>query len=90
MKERKNVEKMTPHRSEATDVTRAMGARIRRLREELGMTQGDLAAAVGYRDSTSVTFIEQGRNNLKADVLLLMCATLKTTPNELFGWEEEK
>lgn len=75
------------HRSEPTDLTRAVGARIRRMRHALGLTQTELAEAVGYKDATSITFIEQGRNNLKPDVLLLLCSALKTSPNELFGWD---
>lgn len=75
------------NRSEPTALSLAVGQRIRRLRRGLGLTQAELAETVGYRDSSSITFIEQGRNNLKMDVLLLMCSALKTSPNELFGWD---
>ena len=77
-------------RSEVTDLARMTGARIRALRERARMTQTQLAAAVGYRDASSITFIEQGRNNMKPDVLVLLCTTLKTSPNELFGWTKGK
>ena len=77
----------TDNRSEPTELTLAVGARIRRMRRSLGMTQIELAGSLGYRDSSSITFIEQGRNNIKPDVLLLLCAALKTSPNELFGWD---
>jgi transcriptional regulator with XRE-family HTH domain len=86
-----NVQKSTtPTRSEPTDLTYAVGLRIRALRERAGMTQVELASAVGYKDGTSITFIEQGRNNIKPDVLLLLCTALGTSPNELFGWDEGK
>lgn len=75
------------NRSEPTALSLAVGQRIRRLRRGLGLTQAELAETVGYRDSSSITFIEQGRNNLKMDVLLFMCSALKTSPNELFGWD---
>ena len=80
----------TPARSEPTELTYAVGLRVRALRERAGMTQVELASAVGYKDGTSITFIEQGRNNIKLDVLLLLCAALETSPNELFGWEGKK
>jgi transcriptional regulator with XRE-family HTH domain len=51
------------------------------------MTQIELAEAMGYRDSSSVTYIEQGRNAVKMDGLMLLCSALKTSPNELFGWD---
>lgn len=78
------------NRIEPTELTRTMGLRIRDLRLSAGMTQIDLAEAIGYRDSSSITFIEQGRNNIKLDKLLLLCAVLKTSPNDLFGWGEKK
>lgn len=78
---------ITDNRSEPTELSLAVGQRIRRLRRDLGMTQVELAETIGYKDSSSITFIEQGRNNLKMDVLLLMCSALKTSPNELFGWD---
>lgn len=77
----------TDTRSGPTELTRAMGLRVRSLRERAGMTQTELAEAVGYENGTSITFIEQGRNNVKPDVLLLLCSVLKTSPNELFGWD---
>lgn len=74
-------------RTEATSLTRSMGNRIRAMREKAGMTQVELAGAMGYRNSSSITFIEQGQNPIKADALLVLCVKLKITPNELFGWE---
>lgn len=79
----------TDSRSEPTSLTRAFGARVRKIRRGLGMTQIELAEELGYKDSSSITYIEQGRNALKLDVLLLLCLALKTSPNELFGWDEE-
>lgn len=77
----------TDGRFEPTELTLAVGARVRRMRNRLNMTQTELAEAVGYKDPSSITYIEQGRNNLKMDTLLLLCAALKTSPNELFGWD---
>lgn len=78
------------HKSEPTELTRSIGLRVRALREKAGMTQIELASAVGYRDSSSITFIEQGRNNMKPDAMVLLCTALGTSPSELFGWEEKK
>lgn len=73
-------------RSKATSLTRAMGARVRSMREGAGLTQIELAEMLGYEHSSSITFIEQGRNNIKPDVMVLLCTALNTSPNELFGW----
>lgn len=80
----------TSTRPEPTELTYSVGLRVRALRERAGMTQAELAARLGYKDSSSITFIEQGRNNIKPDVLLLLCTALGTSPNELFGWDEGK
>lgn len=82
-----NPQTVADGRSEATDLTRAVGARIRRMRHSLGLTQTEVAEAIGYKDASSITYIEQCRNTIKMDVLLLLCAALKTSPNELFGWD---
>jgi transcriptional regulator with XRE-family HTH domain len=83
----KEVVHISENRPEPTDLTRAVGARIRRVREAAEMTQDALAEAVGYRNGSSITYIEQGRNAIGLDTLLLICATLKISPNELFGWK---
>jgi transcriptional regulator with XRE-family HTH domain len=74
-------------RSEPTELTRAIGARVRRVRESIGMTQAELADILGYRDGSSITYIEQGRNAVKLDTLVLLCLSLRISPNELFGWK---
>lgn len=75
------------NRIEPTSLTRAVGLRVRAMREKAGMTQVELAEIIGYKDSSSVTFIEQGRNNIKLDMVPLLCAVLGMSPNDLFGWD---
>jgi transcriptional regulator with XRE-family HTH domain len=77
------------NRSEPTALTRAMGDRIHRARRVARMSQTALAKEVGYQDGSSITFIEQGRNSAKPDVLLEICDVLGMSPNELFGWKDK-
>lgn len=54
---------------------RYVGARLRRRRNELGMSQGELANAVGLL-RTSVTNIEAGRQKAPLHILYKICAVL--------------
>lgn len=81
-----NSDTIVSGRPSGTGLTRSIGARIRAMREGAGMTQTELAEAIGYRNPSSITFIEQGEAGIKADVLILLCTKLNTSPNELFGW----
>lgn len=53
-----------------------IGKRIRRLRLEKDLTQGDLAAALGHSSSTRINQIELGRLRLYAEELPRLCDRL--------------
>ncbi len=56
---------------------------IKRRRQELGMTQNDLARLLDYSDRSSVSWIEQGRKRLKPAELQRIAEALQTTPDKL-------
>jgi transcriptional regulator with XRE-family HTH domain len=60
----------------------AVGARIRIIRETLGMSQGDLAEKVGM-ERTSVTNVEIGRQRLLLQTVEAFARALGTTPKHL-------
>ena len=60
---------------------------IRLKREQLGMSQDDLAGLVGYTSRTSIAKIEGGKIDLPQSKVELFAHALHTTPAELLGWE---
>lgn len=60
-----------------------LGAHIRKLREELGYSQEDFAAEVGF-DRTYYGGIERGERNLSAINLIKLAQTMKAEVGELF------
>ena len=67
-----------------------LSVRIRQRREELGMSQEELAARMGYRSKSSITKIEKGVNDIPQNKIEDFAAALHTTPAWLLGLEEER
>lgn len=65
-----------------------VGERIRRRREELKMTQDELAQKVGYTSRSSVAKVEANANGMVQSKLILFAEALQTTPAYLLGWTE--
>ncbi len=57
--------------------------RIRQLRIANGLTQDELALAVGYTDRSSVAKIELGKVDLSLSKVAAIAQALHTTPQEL-------
>lgn len=66
-----------------------IGENIRRRREELGLTQVELAARLGYKSKSSINKIEMGINDLPQKKIVQFAEALHTTPSELMGWVSE-
>lgn len=64
-----------------------IGARIKLRREELEMSQEELAQKVGYKSRSSINKIEQDGRGLPQKKIKLFADALKTTPSYLMGWE---
>lgn len=64
-----------------------IGGRIRYRREQLGITQEELAEMIGYKSKTSINKIELGVQNLKQSKIKAIADALQTTPGYIMGWE---
>lgn len=63
-----------------------IGKRIRTRREELGMTQEELALKLGYKSKTTIAKIENGTNDIVQSKVIEFAQVLETTPAYLMGW----
>ena len=63
--------------------------RIRQLRIQAGMSQDDLARAMGYKDRSMITKIESGKVDISQKKIIAFARVLNTTPGFLMGWTEE-
>ena len=67
-----------------------IGDRIKRRREELGLTQDDLALKLGYKSRSSINKIEKDGRNLPQKKILDIALALDTTVAYIMGWHEPK
>lgn len=63
--------------------------RIRMRREELGMSQSELARQLGYKDRSAIAKIESGVNDITQTKIEAFAKALKTTAGDLMGWGDE-
>ena len=63
-----------------------IGSRIKRRREELGITQDELANLLGYKSRSSVHKIELGKRSIPPDKIKAIADALNTTPEFIMGW----
>ena len=61
--------------------------RIKNRREELNMSQEELAKKLGYKSRSSINKIEKGENDIPQSKIAAFAAALETTPEYLMGWE---
>ena len=60
-----------------------LGTYIRMLREELGMSQDELAKKSGFAGRAAISAIEKGKNNISIERLPSLAFALNTTPGLL-------
>lgn len=66
-----------------------IGERIKKRREEIGLSQTDLAKAVGYKTRSAINKIELDGRGISQNKIVAISQALKVTPSYLMGWEEE-
>lgn len=66
----------------------AMGKRIRARREQIGMTQDELAARLGFKGKGSISRIESGENEIKSSMIPKLADILETSVAHLMGWQD--
>lgn len=67
-----------------------IGKRIRNKREQMKMTQEELASLLGYRSKTTIAKIENGTNDIVQSKVIEFSKALNTTTAYLMGWEDSK
>lgn len=67
-----------------------IGERIKIRREELGLTQEELAKMIGYSSKSSINKIELNVQNLTQSKIKAIADALQTTPSYIMGWEGEQ
>lgn len=65
-----------------------LGDKVKKRREELGLSQEELAFKMGYKSRTSINKIEKGRA-ISQKIIYRLSEVLEVTPAYLMGWEEE-
>ncbi|WP_124065998.1 helix-turn-helix transcriptional regulator [Clostridium sp. E02] len=66
-----------------------IGQIIKKRREELGMSQEELALKAGYKSRSSINKIEVDGRGLPQSKILAIAKALQTTPALLLGWEQD-
>lgn len=66
-----------------------VGERIKERREELKISQQELAEKLGYTSRSTINKIENGTNKLRQTKIAQIAKALDTTPGYLMGWEEQ-
>lgn len=66
-----------------------IGERIKIRREELHLSQDELAKRLGYKSRSSINKIETGSRELTQTKIKAIADALDTTPSYIMGWTEE-
>lgn len=72
---------------EEKNFNEAFGQRVKSRREELGITQDELAHKIGYKNRSTVSGIEAGTRTVNPEYINALASALETTPSYLMGWE---
>lgn len=67
----------------------SLADRVKQRREELGLSQEQLALRMGYSSRTSINKIENGRP-CSQKIIVRLADALNVSVPYLMGWEEEK
>ena len=69
--------------------TQTIGERIKARREELQLSQDELAKRLGYKSRSSINKIETDSRNLTQSKIKPIADALDTTPAYIMGWGED-
>ncbi|MDY3972993.1 MAG: LexA family transcriptional regulator [Clostridia bacterium] len=61
--------------------------KIKARREELGMSQEELATKLGYKSRSTINKIEMGKNDITQSKIKAFAEALQTTPGYLMGYD---
>lgn len=63
--------------------------RIKQRREQLDISQDELASRLGYKSRSTIAKIESGINDIPSDKIEKFAEALNTTPSYLMGWDDK-
>ena len=66
-----------------------LGARVKQLRTEAGLSQSELAQRIGYSSKTAISKIENDTLDINRSTVVALAKALNTTPIYLLGWENK-
>ena len=66
-----------------------IGKRIRQRRNELKMTQEELAYRMGYKSKAAICKVENGEDNITSDRVSKFAKALNCSPAYIMGWESD-
>lgn len=67
-----------------------LGCKIKQRREELGLSQEELAMMLGYKHKSSINKIELGQSDIPRVKVPAFAKALGMTAAELSGWSKER
>jgi transcriptional regulator with XRE-family HTH domain len=67
-----------------------IGSRIMERRQQLGLTQEELAFRMGYKTKSAINKIELGINDVSQSKVVKFAESLHTSVAYLMGWNDEK
>lgn len=65
-----------------------IGKRVRELRVSLGLSQQELADRAGFASKASISRIENAQRDMTTSDVVLVAKALRTTVNNLLGWDD--
>lgn len=65
-----------------------IGDRIKARRQQLNLSQEELAQKIGYKSRSTINKIELGINDITQSKVIAFAKALDTTPAYLMGWTE--
>ena len=68
----------------------SIGERIMERRQQLGLTQEELAFRMGYKTKSAINKIELGINDVSQSKVVRFAEALHTSVAYLMGWEEKE
>ncbi len=67
-----------------------IGKRIKEKREQLGLTQLELAHKMGYKSRAAICKVEKGEDNITSDRVTKFANALGCSEAYIMGWEEKE
>ena len=74
--------------TEGGELLKTIGERIKERREQLQLSQDELAKKLGYKSRSSINKIEMDSRNLTQSKIKAIADALETTPSYIMGWDE--